>query len=92
MAETSTKDLLKAGLYSTTLPMFSYLKIDSYDEIPIQVLDETIDSIGKPVMIWAKHQGGLGELRDHVRRCDQFRERKKLCQIMETHSLEENNF
>jgi hypothetical protein len=79
-----------AVLRITMLPLFSYLKIDSYYEVPIQILDEAADGMGKPLMIWGKHQGGLGELRDHVRRCDQFRERKKLCQMMETHSLEEN--
>jgi hypothetical protein len=77
-------------LRTAMLPLFSYLKIDSYYELPIQMLDEAADGVGEPLMIWAKHQGGLGELRNHVRHCDQFRERKKLCHIMETHSLEEH--
>ena len=75
-----------------TLAQPSYLKIDSYYEVPIQILDEAADDLGKPLMIWAKRQGGLGELRDHVRRCDQFRERGKLCQMMEKQSLEEDGF
>jgi hypothetical protein len=40
----------------------SYLKIDSYYEVPIQMLVEDRDCLGNPLMIWPKHQGGLGEL------------------------------
>lgn len=79
-----------AVLHITMLPLFSYLKIDSYDEVPIQMLDEAVDGIGKPLMIWAKNQGGLGQLRDHVRRRDQFRKGKEPCQMIETNSLEKN--
>lgn len=74
----------------TMLPLLSYLKIDSYYEVPVQMLDEAVDGIGEPLMIWAKHRGGLGELRNHVRHSDQFRERKKICQMVDTHSLEEH--
>ena len=42
------------------------------------------------VIILDKQQGELGELRDHVRHCDQFRERKKLWEMMEKQSLEED--
>ena len=61
----------------------SYLKIDSYYEAPIQMLDEAADDPDKPLMIWAKHQGGLGELRDHVRRRNLIREAENLCQMTE---------
>jgi hypothetical protein len=74
----------------TTMPLHSYLKIDSYYEVPIQMLDEALDGSGKPLMIWAKHQGGLGQLRSHVRHRDQIREGQKLCQKMENQSLGEN--
>jgi hypothetical protein len=33
-----------------------------------------IDCLGNQYMIWPKNQGGLGELRDHVRRRDLIRE------------------
>ncbi|KAH8790829.1 hypothetical protein F5882DRAFT_257432, partial [Hyaloscypha sp. PMI_1271] len=48
----------------------SYLKIDSSYEVPIQMSVEGLDYLSNPLMIWPKHQGGLGELRDHVRRRD----------------------
>ena len=66
-------------LFLTTLPKNSYLKIDSYYEVPIQMLYEAVDNFGKPLKAWLKHQGGLGELRNHVRRRDQIREDIKLC-------------
>lgn len=49
----------------------------------MQMLDETADDLDKPLMIWAKHQGGLGELRDHVRRRDLIRKAENLCQLAE---------
>jgi hypothetical protein len=60
-----------------TLAQPSYLQIDSEYEVPIQVLVEARDRSDKPLMIWSKHQGGLGELRDHVRHRDLIREREK---------------
>ncbi|KAG9233110.1 hypothetical protein BJ875DRAFT_465023 [Amylocarpus encephaloides] len=45
------------------LPKYSYLKIDSDYEIPLQMLVEERDCLGNPLMVWPKHQGGLGELR-----------------------------
>ena len=35
------------------------------------------DCLGNPLMIWSKHRGGLGELRDYVRRRDLIREQEK---------------
>jgi hypothetical protein len=54
------------------------------------MLDEATDDFGWPLMILPKHQGGLAELRRHVRHCDQSRESKMLCQMMDAQSLEEN--
>jgi hypothetical protein len=42
------------------------------------MLLEALDCLGNPLMIWPKHQGGLGELRDHVRRRDLIRKKEKL--------------
>ncbi|KAL2071831.1 hypothetical protein VTL71DRAFT_13066 [Oculimacula yallundae] len=70
------------------LPLYSYLKIDSYYEVPIQMLDEVVDSYDEALMICAKHRGGLAELRDHIRRRDQDRESNELAYLMEATSLE----
>lgn len=72
------------------LPKDSYLKIDSEYEVPIQMLVEEPDSLGNPLMIWPKHQGGLGELRDHVRRRDLIREQEKLYRRTEKQGEEED--
>ncbi|KIM99963.1 hypothetical protein OIDMADRAFT_30332 [Oidiodendron maius Zn] len=80
-----------AVLFFTILPKNSYLKIDSYYEVPIQVLVEAKDKLGNPLMVWPKHQGGLGELRDHVRRCDLIRGRDKLYHMTEKPSEEEDD-
>jgi hypothetical protein len=69
-----------------TLAQASYLQIDSYFEIPIQMLDEATDDLGKPLIIWAKHQGGLGELRDHVQHRDLIRGKEKLYRTTEKQS------
>lgn len=68
------------------LPKYSYLKIDSYYEVPIQMLVEGRDCSGNPLMIWSKHQGGLGELRDYVRRRDLIREARNIHQLTEKRS------
>lgn len=68
--------------YIPTIGLPSYLKIDSYYELLIQMLDNVTDSSGEPVMIRANRQRGSGELRDHVQRCDQFRERKKQYRVI----------
>ena len=73
-----------------TLLKYLYLKIDSYYEVPIQILVEARDCLDNPLMIWPKHRGGLGELRVHVRLRDQIREEEKLCRMMEKLSLEED--
>jgi len=72
------------------LPKYSYLKIDSYYEVPIQMLVEGGDCLGNPLMIWPKHQGGLGELRDYVRRRDLIRGQEKLYRTTEKQSEEED--
>lgn len=43
----------------------------------MQVLIECTDRYDNPLMIWPKHQGGLGELRNHVRYQDSIREKEK---------------
>jgi hypothetical protein len=79
-----------AVLFFTTLPKYSYLKIDSYYEVPIQMLVEARDPLDNPLMICSKHRGGLGELQDYVRRRDQIREEDKLYRMMKKPSLQED--
>lgn len=73
-----------------TLPKYSYLKIDSYYEVPLQVLVEAKGCPAKPLMVWQKHQGGLGELRHHIRRRDMIRGIEKLYRTTEKQSEEED--
>jgi hypothetical protein len=54
------------------------------------MLDAVLDHLDVPLVIRAKHQGGLAELRDHIRHRDQVREGKKLCYKTETQSLKED--
>lgn len=63
-------------LFITTLPKYSYLKIDSCYKLPFQALIEARDYFNNPLMICSKHRGGLGELRAHVRRRDRNREER----------------
>jgi hypothetical protein len=72
------------------LPKYSYFKIDSYYEVPIQMLVEGRDCLGNPLMIWPKYQGGLGELRDYVRRRGLIRGQEKLYRTTEKQSEEED--
>ncbi|KAI9646859.1 hypothetical protein NHQ30_004859 [Ciborinia camelliae] len=58
----------------TSLPLYSYLKIDEYYEVPIQMLEEVFDKYGNILSIPKKHHGGLGELKAHLRRRDRARE------------------
>lgn len=37
------------------------------------MLGEGRDGLGNHLMIWSKHQGGLGELRDYIRCRDSIR-------------------
>lgn len=76
-------------IFLTTLPEYSYLKIDSHFEVPIQVLVEAKDDSGNLLMVWPKHRGGLGELRDHVRRRDLIRKQEKLYRKTEKQGEEE---
>ena len=73
-----------------TLPKYSYLKIDSYYEVPVQLLVEAKDCSDNPLMVWPKHQGGLGELRHHIRRRDLIRGKEKLYRTTEKQSEEED--
>ena len=50
------------------------------------MLVEGRDYSGNPLMIWSKHQGGLGELRDYVRRRDLIREARNIHQLTEKRS------
>jgi hypothetical protein len=70
------------------LPKYSYLKIDSYYEVPIQMLVDVRDYFGNPLMIWSKHQGGLRQLQDYVRRRDLIREQGELYRTTEKESGE----
>ena len=47
------------------------------------MLVEDRDYFGNPLMIWPKHRGGLGELRDYVRRRDSIRGQEKLYRTTE---------
>jgi len=60
------------------------------DLVPIQMLVESIDCFGHPLMVWPKHQGGLGEPRDHVRRRDLIRKKEKLYCTTDNQSKEED--
>ena len=66
-----------------TLPKNSYLKIDSYYEVHIDMLVGVKDYSGNLLSILPKHRGGVGELRDYVRRRDLIRENKRLCLLAE---------
>jgi hypothetical protein len=54
------------------------------------MLVEGRDYLGNPLMIWFKHAGGLGELRDHVRRRGLIRGKEKLYRTAERQSEEED--
>ena len=65
-------------LFVTTLPKYSYLKTNSYYKLPIKLLVDAREYLGNPLIVWPKHHGGLGELRDHVRCCDLICGQEKL--------------
>ncbi|MCJ1321295.1 hypothetical protein MMC15_006639 [Xylographa vitiligo] len=71
------------ALFIPILLKSSYLKIDSYYEVPIQMLVEHKDNLRNPFMICPKHRGGLGELRDYIRRRDSIRGQEKLYRTTE---------
>lgn len=50
------------------------------------MLVEGRNCLGNPLMIWPKHQGGLGEVRDYVRRRDSIREAGNLYELTEKQS------
>lgn len=66
----------------------SYLKIDEYYEVPIQMLQEATDRAGNPYVIYPKRQGGMAQLRDHVRNRDRIRSTSKSDHAGEETSLE----
>ena len=70
------------------LPQHSYLKIDSYYEVPLQMLVNVRDHFGNPLMIWSKHQEGLRQLQDYVRRRDLIREQGELYRTTKKESEE----
>lgn len=76
--------------YLTILSVNSYLKIDSYYEVPIQMLKEFVDNLGYQMMIYTRHRGGLGELRNHIQCRDKVRRTEELCRAMEKQTLEED--
>ncbi|KAH8586108.1 hypothetical protein B0O99DRAFT_645359 [Bisporella sp. PMI_857] len=84
----SNFDYRNAARLIPILPKYSYLKIDSDYEVPIQMLVEERDCLDNPLIVWSKHQGRLGELRDHLRRRDLIREKEKLYSIIEKHNRE----
>lgn len=55
------------------------------------MLVEDRDCFGNPLMIWPKHQGGLGERRDYIRRRDLIREKEKLYCTTDNQSKEEDD-
>ncbi|TVY30621.1 hypothetical protein LHYA1_G001206 [Lachnellula hyalina] len=55
------------------LQKYSYLKIDSYYEVPIQMLVNVRDHFNNAFVIRSKGQGGLRQLQDYVRRRDLIR-------------------
>ena len=77
-------------LVFNTLPKYSYLKTDSYYEVPLQLLIEAKGCSDKRLMVWQKHQRGLGELRHHIRRRDLIRGKEKLYRTTEKESEEED--
>ncbi|KAH6673455.1 hypothetical protein B0J14DRAFT_480924, partial [Halenospora varia] len=79
-----------SGLYIERLDKYSYLKIDEFYEVPIDMLEPVISrTTGEQMMCWARRQGGLAQLRDHIRRCDRQREMERLCLEMEKQDLAE---
>ncbi|ESZ93838.1 hypothetical protein SBOR_5779 [Sclerotinia borealis F-4128] len=73
----------QAVLRLTTLPKFSFLKIDEYYEVSIHMLREANDDYGNPLSIPTKHHGGLAQLKDHVRRRDYIRENARARRVGE---------
>ncbi|KAH7418764.1 hypothetical protein BKA64DRAFT_635883 [Cadophora sp. MPI-SDFR-AT-0126] len=55
----------------------SYLKIDSYYEVPTQMLVDVKDHFDNPFMAMSKGQGGLRQLQDYIRRRDSIREQEQ---------------
>lgn len=73
------------------LPKRSYLRIDSYFEVPIQSLTEAEGPLGNPLRAWSKHQGGLKELRGYIRRRDRIRHQDMLERAIEWQNSEEGD-
>ncbi|PVH94794.1 hypothetical protein DM02DRAFT_180496 [Periconia macrospinosa] len=63
-------------IYPTTLPKFSYLRIDSSYEIPLSVLKEANDYFGDQLMQRPKKTGGLGELRSYLRSMERSQQKQ----------------
>ena len=52
------------------------------------MLVDVRDYFGNPIMIGSKHQGGLRQLQDYVRRRDLIREQEEICRTTEKESKE----
>lgn len=61
----------------------SYLKTDSYYEVPIQMLVDVKDHFDNPFIAMSKGQGGLRQLQDYIRRRVSIREQEALCRATE---------
>jgi len=57
----------------TALRLFSYLKIDSHYEVPLDILKGEVDRFGCQLMLCLKHQGGIRHLRSYLIRGDRSR-------------------
>ncbi|KAF1809577.1 hypothetical protein P152DRAFT_153203 [Eremomyces bilateralis CBS 781.70] len=51
----------------TALRLFSYLKIDSYYEVPLRILREEKDRFGCQLMLCPKHLGSIRHLRSYLK-------------------------
>merc|ERR1711964_524841 len=71
------------GRYFQRFTKHSYLKIDSYYEVPTQMLVDVKDHFDNPFMATSKGQGGLRQLRDYVRRRDSICEQEALYRATE---------
>lgn len=68
------------------LPKRSYLKIDSYYEVPIQMLVDVRDHFDKPFMVMSNGQGSLRQLHDYIRRRDSIRKQEEIYRETEKES------
>ena len=72
--------------YFPLLPKYSFLKIDSYCEVPIQMLVDVRDHFDNPFIVMSKGQGGLRQLQNHIRRRDSIRKQEEIYRATEKES------